>query len=277
MSVSSSGGLAGAVDAPYDPTSMGGGMGGAVTGSQDLGKDAFLRLLITQLSNQDPLAPTDPTQFVSQLAQFTSLEQLVGVNEGLDVLTISQTAATSAQMVSFVGQDVWIDDSTFIWDAGDESEELHFSLDEDASKVTVQVKDESGEVVRTLELGAKGEGEVVVDFDGKDDDGNPIPAGSYSFAVSAEDSDGDPIGVETKSKGHVSGVTFQNGYPQLMLEDGREISLGQVLQVAAPTDDGQSSAGATGGASASGGEGAEQSESGATETETDNDTGATSP
>ena len=223
-------------DAPWDP------MGGAAAaqGDQSLGQDAFLRLLITQLANQDPLSPTDPTQFVSQLAQFTSLEQLVGVNEGLNVIAISQTAATSAQMVSFVGQDVWIDDSTFAWAAGQDGQELHFELDGDASTVTVQIEDESGEVVRTLELGAKGEGEVVVDFDGLDDDGNELPTGTYSFSVQALDGEGESVGVETKSKGHVTGVTFEAGYPQLVLEDGREIALGQVLEVAAsdaPADD----------------------------------------
>ncbi len=222
--------IRGVVDSPYSP------MGAAGPADDSLGKDAFLRLLITQLSNQDPLSPTDPTQFVSQLAQFTSLEQLVGVNEGLDVIAISQTAATSAQMVSFVGQDVWIDDSTFVLEAG-ESKDLTFELDGDAAEVTVQVKDADGELVRTMELGAKGEGDVVVEFDGKDDDGNALPAGTYSFDVVAKDSDGDPVDVSTRTLGHVAGVTFEAGYPQLVLDDGREIALGQVLEVSSPSDD----------------------------------------
>ena len=223
--------IRGVVDSPYSP------MGGAAGPSDDsLGKDAFLRLLITQLSNQDPLSPTDPTQFVSQLAQFTSLEQLVGVNEGLDVIAITQAAATSAQMVSFIGQDIWIDDSTFVLEAG-ESETLNFSLEGDASEVTVQIKDSEGELVRTIELGAEGAGDVVVEFDGKDDDGNPLPDGTYSFGVTAKDADGDPVDAATKSLGHVAGVTFEAGYPQLVLADGREIALGQVLEVSSPSPD----------------------------------------
>ncbi|MFT7582311.1 MAG: flagellar basal-body rod modification protein FlgD, partial [Myxococcota bacterium] len=84
--------------APFDPTAT---SANARVDDGALGKDDFLNLLVAQLGNQDPLSPTDPTDFVSQLSQFTSLEQLIGLREGLDLLAITQTAGTSAEMVSF--------------------------------------------------------------------------------------------------------------------------------------------------------------------------------
>ena len=67
------------VDSPFDPMAQ----AGAPAGNGTMGKDSFMKLLVTQLSNQDPMAPKDATEFVSQLAEFTSLEQLVGVTVSL--------------------------------------------------------------------------------------------------------------------------------------------------------------------------------------------------
>jgi flagellar basal-body rod modification protein FlgD len=88
----------------------------AQTGSSDgMDRDTFLKLLVTQLSNQDPLQPTEPTEFVSQLAEFTALEQMSGVREGMDMMLISQTAATSAQVVHFVGKEITFEDNRVAW------------------------------------------------------------------------------------------------------------------------------------------------------------------
>jgi flagellar basal-body rod modification protein FlgD len=213
-------------DAPYNP-----GGPDRTSEAQGMGKEAFLKLLVTQLGNQDPMAPSDPTRFVTELAQFTSLEQLVGVNEGLDILAIGQAASTSAQMVSFVGKEVWVDDSSFFMAKAGEEEQLHFKLEDNASTVKVDIKNEAGELVRSLELGALGKGDATVDFDGRDRDGNPLPQGMYTFNVTAEDEEGGPVSVETRSTGVVSAVTFDKGYPQLQLEDGRTMALSQILHV----------------------------------------------
>ncbi len=225
-------------DAPFNPSGR-----SVQTGDPNaLGKDAFMKLLVTQLANQDPMSPADPTQFVSQLAQFTSLEQLVSVNDGLNVLALSQAASTSAQMVSFVGKEVWVDDSSAFLSGGGEPVDLHFGLDADATKVDIAVKDSTGKVVRTIEAGAHEAGDVVVSFDGLDDDGNPLPAGMYTFDVGAQDGSGADIGVTERSSGTVASVTFDAGYPQLLLEDGigrevtgkrkdgRTVALGLVLE-----------------------------------------------
>ena len=224
---SSTGSSGGAPASPFDPMAMAGG--GA--GGQLMEKDSFMKLLVTQLSTQDPMSPSDPTQFVSQLAQFTSLEQLVSVNEGLNVIAMTEAAATSAQMVSYVGKDVVVADDKLYLDGSGADQDLAFELDSNASEVTVTITDENGDVVRTLDLGSESAGQVNVSFDGRDDDGDVLPQGTYTYEVTATDADGEPVGVNQMSRGHVTSVVFENGYPELMLSDGRRMPLGQVLQV----------------------------------------------
>lgn len=220
-------GLAGVAQAPYDPMKV--SEGGP--NNDMMGKESFLKLLVTQLSNQDPLSPAEPTEFLGQLAQFTSLEQLVNVNEGLNILAISQTAATSAEMVSFVGREVTFSGTGMVLDNNGDAREIEFDLSGPAKDVTVQVIDGQGKVVRNMDMGSLSAGSQIAEFDGHDDDGNDLPAGSYSIRISAFDEDGATVDVSTLSTGIVSGVTFEAGYPKLLLQDGREITLNQIIQV----------------------------------------------
>ncbi|MDP6945584.1 MAG: flagellar hook capping FlgD N-terminal domain-containing protein, partial [Myxococcota bacterium] len=210
--------LAGVADAPFDPM---GGAGGSDSGV--MGKDSFMKLLVTQLSNQDPMAPSDPTQFVSQLAEFTSLEQLVGVNEGLNILAMTQAAATSAQMVSYVGKEVTISDSSIYVNGQDDRVGIGFELPERATDVEVTITDETGQVVRTVNLGPRMGGPVHTSIDATDDHGQPLPPGTYHYEVKATSPDGEPIEVMEMSTGFVESVVFENGYPELMLADGRKV------------------------------------------------------
>ncbi len=199
--------------------------------SQGLGKQDFLKLLVTQLQHQDPMDPTDPAQFVSQLAEFTSLEQLVNIRDGLDMLSVAQASGTSAQLVSFVGREVELRDDHVTLDAEASPVDLRFTLDSKAADVEVVVKDGDGQVVRHIAAGAMGDGAQTVTFDGRDDNGNPLPAGDYTFEVVAKDGDGGAVGASTRSTGVVASVTFEDGYPELVLEDGRKVALGQVTAV----------------------------------------------
>ena len=76
----------------------------AAAASKTMGKEAFLKLLITQLQYQDPMNPADSTEFTAQLAQFSSLEQLSNVNENLNTLKLYQASMNNSQAVSFIGK-----------------------------------------------------------------------------------------------------------------------------------------------------------------------------
>lgn len=200
-------------------------------GKTALGKEDFLKLLVTQLANQDPLNPTDSTEFVAQLAQFSSLEQLANMREGVETLAIVQTAGTSAQMVSFIGKTVKVSDQTLAWTAGQESGTVDFTLDGEAKECKVFIKDSSGKTVKTIDVGAATAGTHAITVDGKDDQGNALAEGNYTFEVSAKDAQGAEVGYSTTSTGVVTGVTFESGYPELVLADGRKIQLGSVIEV----------------------------------------------
>lgn len=227
---------AGAVQAPFTLPKSGESVQG-----QGLGKQDFLKLLVTQLQHQDPMDPTDPAQFVSQLAEFTSLEQLVNIRDGLDLLSVAQASGTSAQLVGFVGREIELRDDQVTLDAQASPVDLQFTLSGQAADVQVVVKDADGQVVRHLDAGALGDGAQAVTFDGKDDNGNPLAAGDYTFEVVAKDADGGAVDASTRSTGVVASVTFEDGYPELVLEDGRKVALGQVTAVHGAAGDGADS------------------------------------
>src|SRR5690606_24693038 len=90
----------------------------AMGGDDTLGKDAFLRLLVEQLKNQDPLQPKENSEFVAELAQFSSLEQTTGINDRLDMLSVQSQGLANTQVTSFVGKRVVVRGDVFTRDSG---------------------------------------------------------------------------------------------------------------------------------------------------------------
>ena len=186
-------------------------------GNQELGKDEFLKLLVTQLQNQDPMEPMSNSEFVAQLAQFSSVEQLVGVNEGLNMLGVQQMSMSNAQASSFIGREVQIRSDQLQVHDDDVDVSAVFSLSGDASAVTVNIRDASGKVVRTLEVGAHPKGEAEVSWDLQDNNGVAVAPGSYRIDVVAEDEAGASVQWEAKMRGLVDGVNYDAGYPELVI------------------------------------------------------------
>ena len=194
-----------------------------------LGKDDFLNLLVAQLQNQDPLEPMDSTAFTSQLAEFSSLEQLANVNENLEYLRMYQSSINNAQAVSFIGKNIdALGDSIQL--EGGETEEMHFELSENSSSVFINIYDEAGGLVKYIENGPLGEGKQSVVWDGTDNGGNTLPGGIYKFEVMAVDTNGDKVQTATYIRDRVTGVTFKNGVTYLMA-GGMQLPIGDVIEV----------------------------------------------
>ena len=118
--------------------------------SQELGKDDFLTMLITQLQNQDPLNPTDSVEYTAQLAQFSSLEQLSNVNQNLEYLQMFQASINNAQAVSFIGKEITaLGDGIQVTDGV--AEACEFRLSADASGVTIAAVQGLYEMVQGLQ------------------------------------------------------------------------------------------------------------------------------
>ena len=207
------------------------------TTDKELDRDAFLKLLTTQMQAQDPLNPMDNTQFVAQLSQFTSLERLESMSGSLDTLAMSTASNTSAQMVSFIGKELELERGAVTLERPSGAHtpaQVH--LAEGAEQVTVSIKDEHGKIVRTLELGRREAGEVSVEWDGFDDDGGPLKAGEYTLSVEAVNDQSEAVTASLRTRRKVTGVSFTGGIPQLELEgETRPAGLGEVHEVTDPS------------------------------------------
>lgn len=191
-----------------------------------MGKDAFLKMLVTQLKNQDPLNPMDGADFTAQLAQFSSLEQLQNVNTQLEFLSLYQVSLNNAQSVNLLGKDVTAKGD--IVKVEGVPVDLPYDLSADAQKVTIDIYNESGDLVETLEANNQEEGANSITWDC-----SGVAHGNYTFEVTAIDANGDVIPAYTIMTGRVTGVTFKEGTPYLFV-NGREIAFGNILSVNEP-------------------------------------------
>jgi flagellar basal-body rod modification protein FlgD len=207
--------------------------GGALLGtaqSNVMGKDDFLNLLITQLQNQDPLNPTDSTEFTAQLAQFSSLEQLGNVNENLTELKHVQASINNSQAVALIGKAITaVGNSIQLTDAG--AVQCDFSLNDDAAVVVASIYDSTGEFVADFESRSLSDGQHALYWDGTDNQGNRMANGTYTFEILAADAKGREIGSTTFFSGTVERVTFENDTSYL-ISGNQKIALEDVVEVA---------------------------------------------
>ena len=196
--------------------------------SQLLGKNAFLQMLVTQLRYQDPLNPLSDTQFIAQLAQFSSLEQLQAMNSNFESNMLLSQSLHNSMTVNMIGRQVKVYGSSIVLEKGTPIG-ISFDLQE-AGSVTVKIKDASGQLVRELNLGYKEAGPVEATWDGKDAGGKELDSGQYSYLVEAKNSDGQSLAVIPYTTGRVTGVKYTEGVAVLMMGD-IEVRLGEVIEV----------------------------------------------
>lgn len=198
-------------------------------GSNKLGKDEFLKLLVAQLANQDPTKPQDSSQFVAQLAQFSALEQQQNTVSRLDTLLLGQATANQTQAATFIGKNVAYRGSTVHVD-GLSGANASASLSAQADNVTVLVLGPSGQTVRALDLGARAAGDIPIVWDGRNAAGVLVPAGDYTFQAQASDADKKAIPINIRNSGDVTGVAFDGGVPVLKV-GGTLIKMSDVTSI----------------------------------------------
>jgi len=194
-------------------------------------KDDFLKLFVTQLQNQDPLNPQDSSQFISQLAQLTQVEQAYNTNTNLQSMLNQGGNSMSMASVSLIGKQVEAAGSQVNLQSGSPSN-VNFNLAGAANQVTVSVLDGSGAVVKTLTGGAMAAGEGSLAWDGTDNSGTALASGAYSFSVAAADASGASVASTPLIKGRVDGVDMSGATPVLSI-GGVKINLTDVTSVSA--------------------------------------------
>jgi len=194
-----------------------------------LGKDDFLKLLIAQLSAQDPLDPMGAQDFSAQLAQFTALEQMTNVNSNLEILQKLQTASQNTSSLNLIGKTVESYGNAFRHSANS-SETLSYSLASDAESVRIDIFDITGSQIDMVRIDNQTQGKNNASWDGFDKRGNPLPAGTYSFTVKADNQAGVPIAVDTFSSGLVSDVVFGEDETYVIV-NGKELPISTIKRV----------------------------------------------
>ncbi len=167
-------------------------------------QNQFLKLLTTQLQNQDPLNPLDNSQMTSQLAQISSLQGIQQLNTTLQTMLGNTQDSQALQAAALVGRAVLVPGNGIPMSGGATSY-AGFDLAGAADKVTVTVKNSSGLAVRTLSLGSADAGTNMFSWDGKTDNGTTAADGSYTFTVAAVQGSKD-VGATALSVGKVSSV-----------------------------------------------------------------------
>lgn len=207
------------------------------TGSmQTLGKDDFLKLLITKMQYQDPLNPMSDEAFISQLAQFSTLEQMNNIAEGIatsnewDFLQMQSINNTMA--AGLIGKDVKADyTGTFVDDG--QPAKISFTLDKVASEVIFTIKDKNGNIVRTLTEKDLKVGTNTISWDATDSLGNLVEDGYYNIEATAKTLSGSSFKPELSLVGRVESIVYRNGSAYLRVS-GVEIPLGEVNAIGEP-------------------------------------------
>ncbi len=199
-------------------------------GNNELDKDAFLKLFLAQLKNQDPTNPMQNHELAAQLAQFTSLEKLNNIDTGISQMAKQSDPNKGFETLSLIGKGVSGDSSKISSTDVNAQHEIGFNLIAPANEVELSVRNTSGQEVRKLVAHNLKAGANKVSWNGVLDAGNPAPEGEYNVVLTAKNSSGQKIAAETRFQGKVSGVNFTAEGPILMV--GRQsIKLSDVKSI----------------------------------------------
>lgn len=174
--------------------------------SKELGKDQFLQLLVAQMNNQNPLDPQTNSEFVAQLAQFSTVEGLDNLNTSVDSILSSTQSSQALQASSLVGRKVIVTTNKAVVDTS-ETMKGSVNLTGASTNVYVNVLDSKGNAVNRINLGAQSAGQVSFMWDGKDSSGNVAPNGTYTFQAEAA-VDGKTVAMSTNLPANVDSVTL---------------------------------------------------------------------
>ena len=190
---------------------------GATDSNDALGRDQFLTLLVAQLKHQDPLNPLDGTDFTAQLAQFSSLEQQFGMNDNLEAIQESLMAQQSGNCLDYIGKTVRTNGNAIFTKDG-HPDSGAYTLESQAD-VTIHIYDDQGLEVRRLYAGWQDAGEHTIDWDGRNDAGDPVADGTYTFEVEATDEEGFVVSYDAYLTGEATGVIYEGGMAYVMIGD----------------------------------------------------------
>lgn len=199
--------------------------------SDDLGKSDFLKLMTTQLQNQDPTKPMESGEFFSQIAQFSMVAGVEELKSSFQQVADAMYSTQSLQASAMVGRSVLIPGSEVTLTAG-ESMNAGVTLPASTSNLVIGVVDESGQLVRRFDLGPQSEGNLSFTWDGLDGNGVAVSPGDY-YLVAQMDYDGESVALDTLVTSKVNSVVMGKSGQGIMLNlsNNDQVSLSDVVQI----------------------------------------------
>lgn len=202
------------------------------TNKSVLGKDDFLKLMIAQLKNQDPLNPMDGTEYASQLAQFSSLEQITNLNEYLkesvDANYMLTQSINNTMLATLIGKEVKISGNELKVDE-QESINLGYDLPDGIKSVKINIYNEYGTLIKTIE-GSNKKGSNKLLWDLTDNNGEKVINGNYTFEVMAYDFNDKKVDTTSYKIGLIDGIKYTESGTMLII-NGVEYSAGDILEI----------------------------------------------
>lgn len=193
-----------------------------------LTQEDFLKLFTKQLQYQDPMNPMDNFQMASQMAQFNMVQTLTDMSQSLKSQESSQAFASGLQSSGLIGKKLETSGNKISINQGNVAEG-YYQLNK-PGKVSIQILDSQGNLVRALDGGVKDSSKQTLTWDGKDQQGTALPDGTYTFQVSAVDEKGQSVSVKTSRAGRVTGISFDQGTPYLMIGSDK-IGINEIMAI----------------------------------------------
>lgn len=200
------------------------GSSGAIMGTND-----FMTLLLTQLRHQDPMNPLEPHEFASQLANFTSVEQLGQIRDGmlyqLESLQVAAALNKTTFSAALVGRSILAEGNrVHVPDGGKAS--IHVEVGAGGGEAVLKLYDESGSEIASREMGTIEAGRQVLEL--PDD----LPEGTYTYRLTVEGAGGESVSVKSFVSGIVDRVIFEEGRIVLRV-NGLDVDMDSLIEIAA--------------------------------------------
>lgn len=203
-------------------------------GNDQLDKEAFLKLFLAQLKNQDPTNTLDSHELAAQLAQFSTLEKLGSIDEGVGNLSKQTGAQGQYEVLSLVGKKIMGDSTKILRSDLKETHDVTFSLGADAEVAELSIRNANGQEIRKLEARGLKAGSNKINWDGLLDNGQPTGEGEYQVVINAKNKAGQKIAAESSFEGIVSGITFTGQGPVLKVGQ-QTVRMSDVKGITDPT------------------------------------------